>query len=243
MAEGEHPAKSPLAEAIESNKPKAYPFAVQGMFGLGQRPIRKVAIHAPRKGEDEAAVKEAVTRIDEFSEGNETLKNDPDLTNDAKAMAIIQRAVWTEDEKMQAFPGVAWMRQHFTGNHVGQLINLINEVRVKEAGIDWGLSAERIDATVQLCVRAASTDIPERVLSQFQREYLTSLVVLLCLRIYELSRPGVEVVKDEDGNLVIRYADGDGPEWEALPEGIIDDPDLDESVAAAFAEDHERDPD
>lgn len=243
MAETESPAKSPLAEAIEANKPKAYPFAVQNMFGLGNRPIHKVAIHAPRKGEDEAAVKEAVTRIDEFSEGNETLKNDPDLTNDAKAMAIIQRAVRSEDNRIQAFAGVAWMRDHFTGNHVGQLINLINEVRVKEAGIDWGLSSERIDATIQLCVRAAQTDIPERVLSKFQREYLSTLVVMLCLRVYALTRPGVEVVKGEDGNFVIRYAEGDGPEWEPLPEGWIDDPDLDEAVAAAVAEGHEQDPD
>lgn len=240
MANPEEP-RSELALAIEANKPKAYPFEVHGIFGLGRRPIRKVSIHAPRKGEDEAALKDAHVRVDHFADGVDSLKGDEDLLNDAKAMAIIQRAVRSEDNSLEVFGGVDWMKKHFTGDQVGQLINLITEVRVKEAGIQWDMSLDRLDSIIQLCVRASATDIPERVLSAYQREYLSSLVCLMALRIYRLERPGVEVKRDPDtGKMMIAYPEGQGPEWEKLPEGWLEDPELDEGVADAVAEDHER---
>jgi hypothetical protein len=233
--------KSPLALAIEEDKPKAYPFNVQGVFGLGERPIHKVSVSAPRKAQDENALKDAHFRIDKFAEGNQALKDDEDLLNDAKAMAIIQRAVRTEGGVMEAFPGVGWMREEMTGPQIGQLLNLVNEVRRRESGIQWGFTAERVESIIQLCVRAANSDIPERVLSQYQREYLSSLVVLLALRVYRHERAGVSVEQDEEtGRYVVKYADGDGPEWEPLPDGVLDDPTLDEGVEDAFPEDHEQ---
>lgn len=244
MAETEESPKSALAQAIEATKPKAYPFTVHGLLGLGKKPVHKVAIHALRKAEEEGALKDAHRRVEQFAEDIDSLKGDDDLMNDAKAMAIIQKGVRTEDNSMEAFYGVAWMRENFTGDHVGQLMNLVNEVRMKESGIQWDFSTDRVNAITQLCVRAAQTEIPERVLSAYQREYLSSLVVLLALRLYKFERPGVEVVRDEEtGKYKIQYPEGDGPEWEALPDGWIDDPELDGDIADAIAEDHERVPD
>lgn len=233
--------KSTLALAIEQNKPKGYPFDVQGIFGLGHRPVHKVTVHAPRKAEDENALKDAHNRVESFSAGVSSLANDEDLLNDAKAMAIIQRAVKDSENRLDAFAGVDWMRTEMTGDQIGQMLNLVNEVRRKESGIQHDMTPEKVDAIIQLCVRAAGSDIPERVLSQYQREYLTSLVVLLALRVYQHDRTGVSVDRDEEtGDYVVKYQDGATPEWEALPDGIIDDPSLDEGVEDSFPEDHEK---
>lgn len=240
MAEPEKP-RSELAKAIEAAKPKSYPFSVEGIFGLGGKRIPKVSVMAPRKAQDENALKDAHFRIEKFAEGNQPLKDDDDLLNDAKAMAIIQRAVRTEDGKSEVFYGVDWMREEMTGNQIGQLLNLVNEVRRKESGISWEFTSDRVEAIIQLCVRASGSDIPERVLSQYQREYLSSLVVLFALRVYRHERTGVTVEMDEKtGRYAVKYAEGDGPEWEALPDGVLNDPELDEGVEEAFPEEHEK---
>ena len=238
--------RSPLGKALEERKVKGKPFVVNGIFGLGGRPIHKVHVRVPNKGDEFIAVTEAHRFVTEMTQGAESARDDPDMMNDAKAMELIQRAVYDEDDGAQAFYGPNWMRAAapkgggFTGDQVGVLVNLMNEVRRADGPIVWDFEEDRVNPIIDLCIRAAGTDIPERVLAPYRREYLSSLVVLLSLKIYELRRPEAHVTRDEDGNFKLTFDDGSGPDFEPLPEGFLNDPDALEALEDAMPDEDEK---
>ncbi len=234
--EGDLP-KSELAKAIEAKVRKSYPFVVNDVFGLGKKPIHKIRIRELTKGEEEQAIRSAIARIDALVGDMEHAREDPDLINDAKAMEIIALACRTEDDKMQAFPGGKWLKKLNGGSVIGYLFNLVNQVKQKEGVIEYDLSLDKIEAIINLCVRAQSSDIPERVLAAYQREALNSLVIVLCLMIHSYRQPGVTLERDEEtGWWVTKHTDGSGPDYEALPDGWLNDPELDPDVAGAVAD-------
>jgi hypothetical protein len=235
--------KSPLAEALQKRKQKPYPFVVNGIFGLGGKPIHKIHLRVPTNDQKERAITAARGRLRELANGDEGLLDDPDVSNDAKTRELLQLVTTDEDDKIQAFYGGAWMAKHLTDDQIGLLLNLLNEVRRKEGPISWDLSDVKVEAIVDLCVRASSSEIPERVLANYQREFLTSLVVLLSLKLYEARNPTVKVVADGD-NFKLEWPDGAGPDFESLAPSMLDTPEkveaLTDALEAAGPGDDER---
>jgi hypothetical protein len=226
--------KSPLANALAARKQKAHPFVVNGVFGLGGKPIHKVHLRVPTNDQKERAVAAARNRLRERANGDEGLLDDPDVSNDAKSRELLQLVTTDEADQIQAFYGGDWMARNMTDDQIGQLLNLLNEVRRKDGPISWDLSDVRVESIVDLCVRASNSEIPERVLSNYQREFLTSLVVLLSLKLYEARKPGVQVVEDGDGGFQLKWPEGEGPDFEPLAPDMIHSPEQLEALTDAL---------
>ncbi len=216
--------KSLLGQAIELRKPHSWPFDVNGIFGLAGKKVHKINVHVPRKGDEESALIAAHRHVQDLTQGAEAAREDQDIVHDAKAREIIQRACWDEDDSKQAFYGSEWINKNITGDQLGVLLNLVNEARRNEPGATrWDSSDDVVESIITLCVRASDTPLAERVMVQYQREYLTSPVVILALKIYELRRPGVTVTRDaETGKFHIAFPRGFEPDFEPLDEEALE---------------------
>lgn len=200
--------KSALVLAIESRPRKAYPFTVQGFFGLADQPIHRIAIRVNTKLEQDNAIAAAYQVVNKTAEhAGDQAKSDSDLLLDAKAIHVLFHACRrceTGDEeqgyKYNAFPGPQWMREHMTTDQLAVLLNLYNEVRRSEGPTRWEVTLEQVDALAVLCAETADNDIPEAVLASCSREWMTQAFVLLSLRLKEL-RDGLDsklVSSEED---------------------------------------------
>ena len=189
MTTNSEPRKSKLALAIEGRERKLYPFDVQGFFGLGDKAINKIAIRVATKKEEDAAVAAAHAHAAKCSD-LESARRDPDLLNDSKVCEILFAVCRdADDPKYPAFPWGAWMRENLTTDQLAALLNLYHEARKAQGPIQWDLSYETVEALADVCALTAESDVPESVLADRPREWLSQAFVMLAQRWRELKAP------------------------------------------------------
>ena len=179
--------KSDLTLAIEKRARKLHEFDVRGFFGLANEEMPLVGIWVAIKAEENAALDAAHRRVEQC---NENARKDPDLLGDAKLVEILHRVC--KDPTRQApdgrpydlFPGPDWMHQHLTTDQVAALINLYHEVRKKEGPIMWTIDDELLESIAQQCHQHVGDDVPETVLGNAPREWLTQAFVLLSHKLH-----------------------------------------------------------
>lgn len=186
---------SPLAEAISKRTRKLYEFEVSEVFKVtGNR----VKVRVVTKAEQDLALVGAHKYAAGKASDMPDAAHDPDLLDDAKSAFVAFAACRDADEpdKFPAFPAPQWMLEHLTTDEVAHLVNLMNEVRVKESPSPMSISDEMIDGIAELCAANVSSEIPESVLASFTREYLTHVVVMLSARNVELRARVVELSEE-----------------------------------------------
>lgn len=186
---------SPLAEAISKRTRTLYEFDVSEVFKVtGNR----VKIRVVTKAEQDMALVGAHKYAAAKAADMPDAARDPDLLDDAKSAFVAFAACRDADEpdKFPAFPAPQWMLENLTTDEVAYLVNLMNEVRTKESPSPMSISDEMIDGIAELCAANVSSEIPEKVLAAFTREYLTHVVVMMSARNAELRARVVELSQD-----------------------------------------------
>lgn len=170
--------KSDFAKAIETRfaNRRCHDFDIDGFFGLGNAPIPKVAIRVPTKREEIAAIDQAHAMIKSLC-GQPEARTDADVIQDMKAACV---AFWAcrnvSNHKYHAFPGPQWMFEHLTGDQIGALVNLMNQVRVLESPTPIEYGDETIEAWAVVLANNAGSDLPTVQMAGLPREHLTYLL-------------------------------------------------------------------
>jgi len=175
--------KSKLALAIESRVRKVYEFEVQGLFGIGNKEIHKIAFRVNTKAEEDESIQAAHSSVKAM---DDDAKRDPDLLRDRKTAEALFRACrrCEEGDKEKnygypAFPLPSWMTKNMTTDQLSILLNYYNEVRAKEGPLDNIEDMDQVRAVAKGCAATSKSDIPETLLAEVSREWLTHAFVLI----------------------------------------------------------------
>jgi hypothetical protein len=160
-------------------------FDVSELLGT---PGAKVWVRVPTKGEQDLAVKRAHEYVARLAtgEGGEAIKDDADVTQDAKAAAILHAAIRGNDAGVEgmhpAFPSVRWIIEKLTADQIASLLSLVNEVRSSEPGGTRVLTDDEIEALVAI-INKSELQGAQVALAKFQREALSHVVVVLATKL------------------------------------------------------------
>jgi len=105
---------------------------------------------------------------------------DLDVLSNAKMIEVLHRAFRIKgDEKYPLFLSPKWMRDGLTGIAIGTLSNIYSECQKAEEPGAWPeIDRETVWQTLDLCVQHFDDDIPELVLAQHAREWLTQWIIM-----------------------------------------------------------------
>ncbi len=151
----------------------------------------KVAIVTATKNQQDRAIAGAQEYAKKLANGDERTANDPDILDDAKS-AFIAHVVCRDPkqpDKMPLFLSPGVMMETLTSEQIAVLVNLANEVRTKEGPAPKSINDETVEALAIACADHAGDDIPEAILANLGREYLTHLVVLLAIKLRDARKP------------------------------------------------------
>lgn len=205
------PYKSELAAAIEATERPCAIYPVGGFFGLGQKPIRKVAFRVNVKSEEDRALVQAHLYVTNLAAGAETAKHDGDLRSDAKARhalfeacreVVTKRAAdGTETDevtKYPAFPGPEWMAEHLTTDQIASLLNLYNQTRAEQAGWLDDLSDDSVEDMISVAVESANRNpIARAGLAEMPREHIVFLLERAAIKL-QAARADLEMLSKID---------------------------------------------
>ena len=197
MAEKRRP--SALEQALEKRERRFFEFDVTDVFGLDGEARHRIAIRAPNRDEEDRAVDGAHEYAAKKSEGART---DPDIMTEAKALGVIRRCVFEAGEmkdadRTQVFGSVDWCRKNMTSDEIAVIFNMVEEVRRKVSALRTGIELDMVDRLARTCWAARDTDIPEALLADCDREFLSQAFVLLACQCAEASGWGEEAETDE----------------------------------------------
>ena len=105
---------------------------------------------------------------------------DLDVLTNAKMIESLCHAFrLVDDPDYPLFPGTDWMRDNLTATAVGILTNIYCECQAaEEPTMAPEIDRDTIERVIATSVAHFSDDIPELVLSPYEREWLTQLVIL-----------------------------------------------------------------
>lgn len=177
--------KSPLALALEARERKLHVIEVGGFFGLGDKPVHRLAVRVNTKAEQDSAIVAAHAYVADKTKGpgSEMARADADLLTDAKAIEAVWRACRDPDDpRYPAFTGgPQWMREHMSTDQIAVLLNLVNDTAAQESPLRQELTAEHVGSLAQLCADHAGSDVPAHVLATLSHEGLASAFTMLAL--------------------------------------------------------------
>lgn len=193
--------KSELATAIEAanaSRPcNVYPVA--GLFGLGSKPIHKIAIRVNLKSEEDRALVQAHRYAIKLAGDVEAVRTSDGLLLDAMARhALFEacREVTTDDKgndtitQWPAFPSGAWLAENFTSDQVAALLNLYNQTRAEMSGWFDAFDLPTVDSFLALAADAAGippetngNPLAKVMLAQLPREQIQLLLETAAMRL------------------------------------------------------------
>jgi len=220
-----------MQEEWEARFTTARCFPLTGFLGAGGKTVAAVAVLKSSVADRDDAAWAAHRYVAEGSkragDGATEAKTDPDITIDAKNVELIYRLCRDVDQgsiaaapndpsqwkatQWSAFPGPEWMRKHMTSDQLAVLLNLIIEVKNKDAPDPGDISDEVIEVIAAQCNEHASTDIPESVLSRFSRTTLTHAVVLLSVKLAQARLSVDTLLKQAEAAEAAEVVEGEGP--------------------------------
>lgn len=179
--------ESALARQLRerANNRRKVEYDVSELLGT---PGAKVWVRVPTKGEQDLAVKRAHEYVARLAsgEGGEALKDDADVTQDAKAAAILHAAIRGNDAGVEgmhpAFPSVRSIIERLTADQIASLLSLVNEVRSSEPGGTRVLTDDEMEALVTI-IGKSELEAAQVALARFQREALSHMVVVLATKL------------------------------------------------------------
>lgn len=177
---------SPIAARLKARKRPVLVFDVGQQMGLGPG-VEHVAIRVPTSRETDLALAQAEDYAIRLAEKTPSLAKDPAVLEDTRAAFIVATAVRdvAGPDKMPAFPSGGWIKDTLENDRIAVLLNLLNETRAKLGPGPIDISDATIEATAEMCVVAAGTDLPEAKLAAYSREHLTHSLVLVSVKLYE----------------------------------------------------------
>lgn len=157
-------------------------FDVGKMLGLADG---KIAVRVATKAEQDRAVVGAHDYAKRLAGDNKDAAHDPDILADAKSafIAHVTCRDAKQPDKLPAFLSPTWMMENLSSEQIAVLVNLANEVRIHQPAVARDIADSTVEAIADLCEEHAGDDIPEAVLANMDREYLTHLVVLLSVKL------------------------------------------------------------
>lgn len=174
-----------LAQLVKARERKFFEFDVADIFGISGEAVPRVAIRAPIKDDEDAAVDGAHQYVDKRAR-TESAKVDPELLTDAKLMGLLRRVCYEAEAdvakdsvRCQVFGSLAWMRENMTSDEIAVINNLAREVRRKVSPLRTEIGYAEVEKLARACWLASDSDIPEAVLASCDREFLTQSFVLL----------------------------------------------------------------
>lgn len=180
--------QSPIALAIEQRGRKFVPFDVQGFFGLRGEDILKIDFRVPVAGEEDTAVIAAHDYAAKRAQGDAApAAQDLDLLDSAKLVEVLHRCCFqhAEDAKPDAvrYPafdgGPKWMRDNLTKDQIAALYNCLLEVKQAASPLRNTIDLPTVERLARACWVARETDVPEMVLADCDREFITQAFVLV----------------------------------------------------------------
>ena len=105
---------------------------------------------------------------------------DLDVLSNAKMIEVLHRSIRIKgDEKYPLFMTTDWMRDNLTGIVVGTLSNIYAECQMEEEPGTWPeIDRDTVWQMLELCDQHFGDDIPELVLAQHAREWLTQWMIM-----------------------------------------------------------------
>lgn len=195
-------------------------FDLTDYFGAGDKSIPRVGVRVPTKWEQDCALAEAHKYVAALAGTVETIKNDRDILQDAKAAFVAYEACREVIEEPAnsgvyvptgnpAFPGPRWMCENVDPDRIAVLLNYANEVRVKHAPVQVTIDRPLVDAFASMCATAPE---PEFGLVAHSREYIVQLLILVSQDLAAARREADELRKELDA---LRAQVTGGPETPA----------------------------
>lgn len=195
------PYESALAKAIRAMTRNCTIYPVSGFFGLGNKPIHKIAIRVNVKSEEDTALVQAHRYVADLAAGVESAKQDGDLVTDAKtrhALVVACREVVTtvaedgtetdEIRNWPAFPGPAFLADHCTTDQIATLLNLYNQTRAEQSGWFDSFDDETVASLLNIAADSADNPLCRVMLAQMPREQIQKLLVVAAHQLREAKR-------------------------------------------------------
>jgi hypothetical protein len=173
---------SPFARAIKDrfDARECVEFDVTDFFGVADKPMPKLAIRIPSKGEQDVALARAHEYAAKKACGIKGADVDPDLLRDAKLAAIaFEFARDASDPKYPAFPGMTWLCDHVEPDRIAILVNLANEVRLRKSASPSTLTDAMVQVLAEQCAVLQDGDYAESILAPYPHELLAEAFVML----------------------------------------------------------------
>jgi len=185
-AAGSDAYESPLAVALRESVAarRVYVHDVSGILGKTD----KIAVRAPTKGEQDAALIKARKYVRELVGDDKDAGEDADIMTDAKAAAIVQAAVRYAGDGAKpgvhpAFPSVEFVIRNLTPDQIAALLNLVNEARAQEPGGQRPITPDDVENIVEAVAKTPEPMTAHAVLATMSRESLSAALVLVCLKL------------------------------------------------------------
>ncbi|NIV35917.1 MAG: hypothetical protein GWN58_42645 [Anaerolineae bacterium] len=194
------------------------------LIGHDGTPLTRVCYRINSKADEDLAVAAAhaqVHRIAELAEqGKDAFRQDGDVLTDNKSIQALYRCCRDpENPERTLFPTPEWMRRELDTDTIAGLLNGYLECRARKNGVPWDVTDVSLDSTREMLVAARDTELPERLLAMFAREYLSTLLTLVCCRWHDERQRVCDVLKEalreDGGDLWRNEAEGLVEEWQA----------------------------
>lgn len=172
------------------------PFDISGFFGIGGKAVPAVGIRVPTLGEQSKAESSAHQYVAELAKtagpGADALLADREIYSNIKAAAIVVQfcremtpdpntpGKWIHAD-WPAFPSTTWVADNLKPEQIGVLINLGNEVRVKQSKAP-PLEDDVVEAYIGICT---TIDEPEYQMIACSREMMVQLEIFTAHKVVE----------------------------------------------------------
>lgn len=176
--------KGQVASRQERQHPVDLSSLLPGLLNHDGSSVSDCVVVVNTVAQQESACAAAHSHVEQASPTAERAKaafvQDLDVLANAKMIEVLHRSFRIKgDEKYPLFPSPEWMRDGLTGIGVGILSNLYAECQRAEEPDAWPeIDRDKVEDTMALCAEHFGDDIPELVLAQHAREWLSQWIVM-----------------------------------------------------------------
>lgn len=180
-------------------------FEVNGVLGLGGKPVRRIAMQIIPNGEETESILSAHDTQAECAKragrGEAAAAKDADIFANEKNIEALFRICRRVDKngkptRAAAFPGPKWMREELSTDEIAALLNLYDELKRKYGGTSLEIDDEMVETIARVLHEHLADDIPEAVLAPYPRWFLTHLATMLASKLQD-ARKSVEVLLED----------------------------------------------
>lgn len=204
--------RTPLGDLIEKRPRSVKVIDVSGFLDVDGSEITKIAFRVPVSFEQNRALANAHLEIKRSSNGNESLGQDPDFTNNIKLCEIAHAICRRPEQNKQtgewryvnpSFPCPDWMHKNLTPDQIDMLIRIGNAVRLELGPQESKVGEEAVEQVRLACVAVRDSDQIHAIMATLTRESLEHVAIMLSLRLEDAldKLRCLDATHKEDGQL------------------------------------------